>query len=218
MTAIFAISLNNQVAAVIGDIHTLVTDRLAALFITLACINQKHLFSVRLSLIFSNNPNIGGNTCVIKTVIWKLNDGIQPIVFNQIAANFTRTASGIPCEKRGTVLNNSHASCVFQFRKTVQHKQHLSIGLCRKSYTESASIALFMFCLNICSFTLPVDTKRRVGNAVIKGIAGELVIVQGVTELHIFRVSATNQHISFCDTKSEWVNFLPIANHFCCAV
>ena len=60
---------------------------------------------------------------------------------------------------------------------------------------------------------LPVNPERRVGNTVIELIAVELVIVQGVTKLHIVRVTPTDQHIRLSNAEGEGVQFLAKAGN-----
>ena len=54
-------------------------------------------------LIFGYYPDIGCNSGVIKAVIGKLNNSIQPVILNNIATDFTGAASCISCEERGTI-------------------------------------------------------------------------------------------------------------------
>ena len=71
-----------------------------------------------------------------------------------------------------------------------------------------------MFFLHISCFTLPIDTKWRIRDDVVKGIALEFIRIQGVAELHVFRIATTDQHVRFGDTKSKRVDFLAITDDF----
>ena len=169
-------------------------------------------------LIFCNDPDIGGNARVVETILWQLNDGIQPVVFYDIPSDFTLTASGIPCKEGGTVLDDSHAPGIFQFCNAIEHKEHLTVGLSRQADTKAPRIAQFMFFFNIRRLAFPVDAERWIGNAVIKGIAREFIIVQRIAKLHIVRVTTTDEHIGFCNAEGKWVDLLSITDNIRLAV
>ena len=65
-----------------------------------------------------------------------------------------------------------------------------------------------MFCLHFGGLSLPVDTEGRVRYFVVEGIAVEFVVAECVSELHIVRVSAANQHIRLGDAKGKGVQLL----------
>ena len=165
--------------------------------------------------VFGYYPDIGCNPGVIKAVIRKLNNGIQPVIFNDIPADFAGAASCIARKERGTILDNSHSTGVLQFCNAIQQEQHLSIGFLRQTNPKSTSIAKFVFLLHIGGFTLPIDTERRIRDDIVEGIALEFIRIQGVAELHVFRVTTTDQHICLGNAKSKRVDFLTIADDLC---
>ena len=156
---------------------------------TLAGVDKLDLSLALPGLVFVDDPDVGGNAGIVEGVVGKLYDGIQPVIFNQIAANLTLTAPRIAGEQRRTVLNDGHSSGIFQLFYAVHQKQHLTVTLAGQARSKATRFTFFMLRLHHGGFALPVDTKGRVGNHEVKLIAGKFIIGQGVAKLHIVRVT-----------------------------
>ena len=156
------ISLHNQFAAKSGNLYTLITKRLAQFLEAFAGIDQLYLARTFFRLIFAHYPNIGSNTRIIKQVVRQLDNRFQPVMFQQIATNFTFTAACITLKKWRTILDDSHTPVFLQFSHTVEHKQHLSVSLCRQSRSKTSCFAHFVFGFHPFFGCFPVDTERRV--------------------------------------------------------
>ena len=50
--------------------------------------------------------------------------------------------------------------------------------------------------------------RRGIGDAIVKLVAVELIVVQGVAELHVVGIAPTDQHVGLGDAKGEGVQFL----------
>ena len=65
-----------------------------------------------------------------------------------------------------------------------------------------------MLCLHRSGLAFPVNTERRIGDAVVKLVAVEFIVVQRVAELHVVGIATTDQHVSLGNAKGEGVQLL----------
>ena len=84
---IFTVGFDDQVSACLGNIHSLVTNGLAAGLIALAGINELHFPDVLRGLVLGDDPDVGGDAGIVETVVGELHNGIQPVVLDQVAAD-----------------------------------------------------------------------------------------------------------------------------------
>ena len=75
-----AISLHDQVAASVADLHTLVAQALTSLVVALAGINELYLALTLTALVLCHHPDVSGNAGIIEQVVGQLHDGLQPVV------------------------------------------------------------------------------------------------------------------------------------------
>ena len=128
---------------------------------------------------------------------------------DKIAANLGGTAAGIAREQRRTVLNDRHTPGAFlQLLYAVEHKQHLSVRNRRQAGTETAIITTLCFGFHLRFFTLPVNAEGRIRDHIVKFIAAERIIAQGITVFHAGCVAALDQHICLGDRISFGVELL----------
>ena len=160
-------------------------------------------------LVFRHNPDIGRDPGIVKAVVGELNDRIQPVVFNQITADLARPGTRVSGKKRRAVLNNRHPPSVCQLGNPVEQKEHLPVTLRGESRSETPAGSELMFLFHRLGLPLPIDAERRVGDDVIELVLRELIVVQGVAELHVVRIAAANQHVGFGDAVGEGVQLLP---------
>ena len=140
------VSLDDKFTATVTYLHTLIAQTLSTLVITLACIYKLDFTLTFFAFILGDKPNICSNTGIVEQVVRQLNDSLQPVVFQQIATDFTFATAGISFEKTAAVLNDCHAAfIVFQFGYTIEQEQHLSITNGRKSGSKSTGFTKVMF-------------------------------------------------------------------------
>ena len=65
-----------------------------------------------------------------------------------------------------------------------------------------------MLCLHRSGLPLPVNAEGGIGDTVVKLVAVELIVVQGVAELHVVGIAPTDQHVGLGDAKGEGVQLL----------
>ena len=95
-----------------------------------------------------------------------------------------------------------------------QNKKLLTIADFRKSRSKSSQLTKFSFRFDGLLLSLPIDSKRRIGNAVLKSEAFKLVIRKSIPKPHIVWIAATNHHVCLCDSKSRGIKFLPETGNF----
>ena len=203
-----AIGLNDQATAQVGDVVALGADRLAPGLIAVAGVDQLHLAGAVGGLVLAQHPDIGGYASVHKLVGGQLHDGVQPVVFQDVAADLAGAAARVAGEQRRTVLDDCHLALRRQLRKAVQHEQLLAVGNFRQARREPAQLALRGLRLHRLLLPLPVDAKGRVADAVLEGVAGKLVVGKGVAKPHVVRVAAADHHVRLGDGKGGRVELL----------
>ena len=128
---------------------------------------------------------------------------------DKVAANLGGTATGIACEQGRTVLNDRHTPGAFlQLLYAVEHKQHLSVRDRRQAGTETAIITTLCLGFHLRFLTLPVNAEGRIRDHIVKFIAAERIIAQGITVFHAGCVAALDQHICLGNRISFGVELL----------
>ena len=143
-------------------------------------------------LVLGDNPDVSGDAGIVEAVVGELHNGVQPVVFNQIAANFRLTGTSVPGKQGGAVLDDGHATLRLQLGQAVEQEQHLPVALAGKAWAETARRPFLMLGLHRSSLPLPVNAEGRVGDTVVKLVTLKLVVVQGVAKLHIVGVTPTD--------------------------
>lgn len=88
----------------------------------MAGVNKLHLARTVGGLILAEHPDVGGDAGVHEHIGGKLDDAVQPVVFQNILPDVAGPAAGIAAEQGRAVLDNGHLALVCQLGKTVQHK------------------------------------------------------------------------------------------------
>ena len=84
----------------VADVVALGADGFATLLVAVGRVNELHLAAAVGGLVLAQHPDIGGNAGVHKLVSGKLNNGVQPIVFQDILADVAGAAPGIAGKQR----------------------------------------------------------------------------------------------------------------------
>ena len=181
-------------------------------------VNELHLAAAVGGLVLAQHPDIGGNAGVHKLVGGKLNNGVQPIVFQDILTDIAGAASGITGKQRRAVLDDRHFAARRQLGQTVEHKKLLSVADFRQTGRKAPQLALGSFVLHCLLFPFPVDAEGRIGNAVPEGEARKLIVGERIPEPHIIGIAAPDHHIRLCNGEGGGVKLLPEASHLHIAV
>ena len=209
---------DDQFPAGIGDVVALGADALAAWLEAVAGVNKLHLARTVGGLILAEHPDVGGDAGVHEHIGGKLDDAVQPVVFQNILPDVAGPAAGIAAEQGRTVLDNGHLALVCQLGKAVQHKKLLTIADLGQTGRKTPHLAPGSFGFHRLLLPLPVDAEGRVGDDVLEGEPGKLIFRQSITEPHIVGVAAADHHVRLGDGKGGGVELLPEAGHLNVAV
>ena len=210
VVVVFAVGLDDQRTACVRDVHTLAADGLAARLEALARVDEQHFPFVFDGFRLRHDPDVGGDARVVEGVVRQLDDGVQPVVFDEILADVARAGARVAREERRAVLDDGHAAAVLlQLRDAVQQEEHLPVAFRRQPCAETAGGAFLGLRLHGRRLPLPVDAERRIGDDIIEMVVGELVVVEGVSEFHVVRIAAADERVRLGDAVGEGVELLP---------
>ena len=216
------VSFHDEVSACLCDFYSLVTQALSSLFKALASVDELHLSLAFLAFLFGDEPDIGGDRGVVEEVIRELDDGFQPVIFKQIATDFTFSATCVTLEEATAILDDGHSSilvilllAIFQLSYTIEKEKHLTVTNGWESWGKAACFTEIVLVCYILLGSFPLNTEWWIGDDVIKLIAFELVIAQCVALAHIICITSLDEGIGLGDGKSLVVQFLSIAGNFC---
>ena len=209
----FAVGPHDQAPAQVGDVVALGADGFAAGLVAAACVDELHPSGARCGLVLAEDPDIRGDAGVHELVGGKLHDGVEPVVFEDIAADLAGAASRVAGEQRRTVLNDRHFPVRRELGKAVQNKELLSVADLRESRREPPQFAASGLRLNRFLLPFPVDAEGGIRNAVAEGIAAEFVVGQGVAESHVVGISAPDHHVRLGNGEGGGVELLSEAGH-----
>ena len=214
----FAVGGDDQFPAGIGDIVALGADALAAGFKAVAGVNKLYLARTVGGLILAEHPDVGGDAGVHEHIGGKLDDAVQPVVFQNILPDVAGPAAGVAAEQGRSVLDNGHLALVCQLGKAVQHKKLLTIADLGQTGGETPHLAPGGFGFYRLLLPPPVDAEGRVGDDVLEGESGKLIFRQSVTEPHIVGVAALDHHVCLGNGKGGGIELLPEAGRLNVAV
>lgn len=213
-----AVGGDDQLPAGIGDVVALGADALAAGLEAVAGVNKLYLARTVGGLILAEHPDVGGDAGVHEHIGGKLDDAVQPVVFQNILPDVAGPAAGIAAEQGRAVLDNGHLALVCQLGKAVQHKKLLTIADLGQTGRKTPHLAPGGLGFHRLLLPLPVNAEGRVGDDVLEGESGELILRQSITEPHIVGVAAPDHHVRLGDSKGGGVELLPEAGHLNVAV
>lgn len=213
-----AVGGDDQLPAGIGDVVALGADALAARLKAVAGVNKLYLARAVGGLILAEHPDVGGDAGVHEHIGGKLDDAVQPVVFQNILPDVAGPAAGVAAEQGRAVLDNGHLALVCQLGKTVQHKKLLTIADFWKTGGKTPHLAPGGLGFHRFLLPLPVDAEGRVGDDVLEGESGELIFRQSITEPHIVGIAAPDHHVCLGDGKGGGVELLPEAGYLNVAV
>ena len=102
----FAVGGDDQFPAGIGDVVALGADALAAGLEAVAGVNKLHLARTVGGLILAEHPDVGGDAGVHEHIGGKLDDAVQPVIFQNILPDVAGSAAGVAAEQGRAVLDN----------------------------------------------------------------------------------------------------------------
>ncbi len=103
----------------------LFAEVLAQLFVELGGVDELDLALALRGLVIGQHPDVGGDAGVVEDVVRKLDDGLQVVVLDEVAADVAGTAAGIAGEEGGAVVNGGDAAAERAVREALHFAHHL---------------------------------------------------------------------------------------------
>ena len=209
--AVLGVGAHDEFAASLGDVVLLVADALAALLEALRGVDEQHLIGVLGRLALAEEPHVGGDARVVERVARQLDDGVEPVIFQHVAADGVLAAAGLALVERARVLDDGHHAVVLELGEAVEHEEHLAVALGGELlHREAAAARLLELRLHGLGLGVPRVAEGRVGDAVVELESRELVRRERVAEAHVGIVLAANERARLGDAVGEGVELLAV--------
>ena len=112
--SVLAVGPHDQPPAQVGDVVALGADVLPPGLAAVGSVDELHLPRPVVRLVLGQHPDIGADACVHELIRGELDDGVQPVIFQDILSDAGRAAASVPGEQRGAVLDDRHFSVLGQ--------------------------------------------------------------------------------------------------------
>ena len=193
---------------VLGDVVALVAQGLAAFFVQAGGIDELHLAAPGFGLVLAEQPDIGGDAGIVKNVVGQGDDGVEVVVFEDVAAYLGGAAARIAGEEGRAVLDDGRAAFGLEARHGRLEEEHLAV----RDAGQAGAKAAFGpggFAFHGGFFVFPFAAERRVGQHIVKGLARELVVGEGVAQLDVVGILPLDEHVRLADGEGLVIDLLP---------
>ena len=196
------------------DVVALVAQGLAPLFVQAAGVDELHLArAAGAGLLVGEQPDIGGNAGIVKDVVGQGDDGFQQVVFQDVFADFGGAAACVAGEEGRAVVNDGNAAAavlgLLHFGNGRKQEEHLPVAGRGQAGAEPPRKAELGLLLHGGLFVFPLPTEGGIGEDIVKGLPGKLVVGEGVAVLDEVGVVALDEHIRLADGEGLVVDLLP---------
>src|SRR5690606_36046514 len=196
-----------------------------------AGVDQLHLAFALVAFAVGDDPDIGGDAGVVEQLVGQADHGLQPVVFDDPAADIAFAAAGVAGKQRRAVEYHGNARAfarlaafVFAGYALAEHvleKQQGAIVDARQAGAEAAVEAELVVLLgDVILLGLPFHAEGRVGQHVVEGFVGVAVAVhhaflaapgaEGVAEDDLMGVLTLDHQVRAADGEGFGVVFLAV--------
>ena len=177
-----------------GEFAVLLAHVLAQGLEPLGGVDELHLAFAMLGLPVREHPDVSGDAGVVEEVQREGDDGLQPIVLDDPAADVALTLAGVACEEGGAVVHLGNAAAergvVLHLAEHVGQKEHLAIatpsdervfGVAGVLDQEARifDILFGAFAAHALQVGFPALAVGRIGEHEVERAGAELVVRQG---------------------------------------
>ena len=201
------VQLNDFAAVLRQQFVFLVTCRLAQLVEDGGGINQLHIALAFRALVLGQNPDIGGDTRVVKQVGGQCDNGFQQILFQNPAANLAFARCRTARKQRTAVFDNRSAThVVVHLVNSRLHKNQLGVAAARQTCTPASILAALKLVADsillpgLGVFSCPRRAERRIFQHEAHLDVGEAILFESIGIAEVFNVLPFNHHL--CQTDS----------------
>lgn len=173
-------------------------------------VHQHDLALVGGGFAVAEQPDVGADAGVVKNLLGQGDDGFDPVVFQNPAADFRLARARAAGEKRRTVEDD--ADVAWRFLRVVHpgdevlQEKHLAIRPARQPGSEASGEAPRRLGSDGLIVLAPLVAIGRIHELEIEAHLRELVVGEGAAELDVFRIPALglhDQHVGAGDGPCE---------------
>lgn len=201
----------------LGEGAVLFAEVLAQLLIQLRGINELDLALTLLGLVIGQHPDVGGDAGVVEDVVRQLDDGLQVVVLDEVAADIAGTAAGIAGEEGGTIVTCGDAGAERAVLKPLHlgdhlHEEEQLAIIHRRRGGDTFSVSLHirqsdlkaavdddglaaLFFQNLALVGLPALPIRGIGEHEVEAQGAELIRGEGGAVADVFGVVPLDHHV-----------------------
>ena len=197
----------------VADAAAFVAEAFLHLHPERAGVDELHLALAGLFLPVGEHPEVGGDAGVVEELLGQGDDGLQPVVLDDPAADFAFAAAGVAGEEGRAVEDDGEAAAaVLRGAHLGQHvleeEERAVVHAGRARAEAPAKAEGVALVLDVALLLLPLHAEGRIGEHVVEGpflaISGavEAVLGEGVAEDDGVGVLALDEHVGLADGPS----------------
>lgn len=211
----FAEDGGDLVDVFIAEFFALAAQAFAHLLPHAAGVDQLDLVFAVLGLLVGDDPDISADAGIVEHVGRQADDGFQQIILEDIAADFAFPAARIAGKQGRTVKDDAEpAAALFSgthLGNQVHQEEQRAVADAGQTGAETpVEAVLLMFLFDFLLNLFPFDAEGGIGEHVVKVLAGELIVGEGVAMLDVFDVLPFDQHVGFADRVGFGVELLTV--------
>ena len=183
-------------------------------------INQLHIALAFRALVLGQNPDIGGDTRVVKQVGGQCDNGFQQILFQNPAANLAFARCRTARKQRTAVFDNRSAThVVVHLVNSRLHKNQLGVAAARQTCTPASILAALKLVADsillpgLGVFSCPRRAEGRIFQHEAHLDVGEAILFESIGIAEVFNVLPFNHHLRQTDSVGLGHKFLPEQTH-----
>jgi hypothetical protein len=176
-------------------------------------IQEPHLARGLGGLAVAQNPEVGLDAGVVEELLGQADDGVEPVVLQNPAADFALAAAGLAGEQGRAVEHDADVArrVGVHVGQHVQEEEELAVGDARQSCAEATVIATLRLFLDFSAVNLPFRAVGRIGELEIEAARGVGVLRERGAEGDVVGVAPggiEQEHFGAADGPRLRIQFL----------
>lgn len=189
----------------------------------LAGVEELDLASPPFFLAVGDDPDVGADAGIVKHLLRQGDHRFEPVVFDDPFTNVALPGPRAAGEKGRAAEDDCQARAMFllvrqhrlEFSDHVLQKEQRTVVYSGKSGAEpSFKTELLVFPLDFRLLLFPVDAEWRIGEKVVEGVAGKLVVGKAVAEADVVAAAVVvhlfHEHVGRGGCKGPFVVVLAV--------
>ena len=203
----------------IADLAALVAEAFLHRHPEVPPVDELDLALALLRLPVGEDPDVGGDAGIVEKLLRQGDDGFQPIVLDDPAADLGLARAGIPGEQRRAVENNADAAAAIlrraHLRDHVLEEQQRAVIHPRQPSPEAPLVTeRVRLLLDRLFLLLPSHAEGWIGEHIVegvsvsRGVAVELILGEGIATPDVVSIFALDQHVRLANRPGSVVQVL----------